>query len=102
MMTDNVDTQADPDNFPTSSSNQSILDLKDVDLDPLTEALRKRSKQGFWSYFIENFDGWQDLLTRVLLALTNLLAVTSLKNKVIGPLGLWKQRPWYRVSMKNS
>jgi hypothetical protein len=82
--------QADPDNFPTSSSDQSIkFDLKNVDLDPLTEKLRNHSTQGFWLYFIQN-DGWEDLLTQVLLALTNLLAVTSLKNKVIRPLR-WRE-----------
>ncbi len=85
-MTDDVDMQADPN---TSSSNQSILELKNVDLNPLTDALRKDSIEGDWSLVIKNGrDGsWQELLRRVLLALTNLLAATSLKSKVIGPLG---------------
>ena len=86
-MTDDVDMQAD--SFPTSDSNQSILDLKNVDLDPLTEALRKDSIEDDWSLVIQKDkdDSWQKLLRRVLLALTNLLAATSLKSKVIEPLG---------------
>src|SRR5260221_6585717 len=84
-MTDDV---ADPDNFPTSSSDQSIFDLKNVDLVPLTEAMRKYSEQNDWSHSIKKCtaDSWRGLLVLVLLALTNVLAVTSLKNKVIGPL----------------
>ena len=84
-----VDMQADPDSFPTSSSDQSILDLKNVDLDPLTEALRKNSIKDHWSLVIKKGadDSWEGLLWRVLLILTNLLAATSLKSKVIGPLG---------------
>jgi len=86
-MTDDVDMQADPDSFPTFLSNQSILDLRDVDLDPLTEALRKNSIDWSNSIKMGTDDSWQRLLRNVLLALTNLLAATSLKSKVIGPLG---------------
>jgi len=84
-MTD-VDMQADPDSFPTSSS---ILDLENVDLDPLAEALRKNSIEDDWSHSIKKGtdNSWQALLRHVLLALTNLLAATSLKSKVIRPLG---------------
>jgi len=85
-MTDDVDMQVDPDSFPTSSS---ILDLENVDLDPLTEALRKNSIEDDWSHSIKKGmdDSWQALLRCVLLALTNLLAATSLKSKVIRQLG---------------
>jgi hypothetical protein len=88
-MTEDVDMQ-DPGGFPTSSSNESLLDLENVDMDPLTEALRKYSINDAWSYFIrmDTHDSWQGLLSRVLLVLTTILATTSLKRKVIGPLGL--------------
>ncbi len=85
-MTDDVDMQADPDGFPTSLSNQSILDLENFDLGPLTEELRKYSIRDDWSLFMK--EGTDvGFLRHVLLALTNLLAASSLKSKVIGPLG---------------
>ena len=52
---EDVDMQADFYSFPTSG--QSILDLKNVDLDPLTEALRENSMldiQGFVTFNQEN------------------------------------------------
>ena len=70
-MTDNVDMQADP-RFPTSSSKDSILDLVNVDLDPL----RKYSIKDLWLFFIQKDTdvSWQSPLKHVLLALTSLLA----------------------------
>ena len=76
-MTDDVDMQADPDNFPTSSSDQSILDLKNVDLDRLTLPLRNHSENFDWLILIQN-DLWDGLLNHVLLALTSTLAGTIL------------------------
>jgi hypothetical protein len=84
-MIDDIDMQAD--SFPTSSSDQSILDLENVDLDPLTEALRDTCIKDKWSHLIKGGTDVSWLLSRLVLpSLTSLLAATSLKSKVIGPL----------------
>jgi hypothetical protein len=90
-----VDTEPTSGSLIASSSSSSNLDLSGVDLEGLTANMKLKSDM-FWRHLIEtaeeDHEKWLQFQSHVLMSLTDELALTDLKSRIITPRTSAKSR----------